>query len=153
MLGWVRTILSSRFQFKFEKRSPNWGPRNLDKECAHRPTLTGEGINTHTDRILFKLFRPNFGGLNFFWTKTSFEQNIFRTKNFCRKKNSDKVFLTDKKFFLDQKFFLTQNFFRPNIYLDVYGYKITFPDCVGEREEEALRYLEVIWQNRLATFI
>ena len=35
MLGWVRTILPSRFQFKFEKRSPNWGPRNLHKECAH----------------------------------------------------------------------------------------------------------------------
>ena len=35
ILGWVRTILPSRFQFKFEKRSPNWGPRNLHKECAH----------------------------------------------------------------------------------------------------------------------
>ena len=35
MLGWVRTILPSRFQFKFEKRSPDWGPRNLHKECAH----------------------------------------------------------------------------------------------------------------------
>ena len=35
MLGWVRTILPSRFHFKFEKRSPNWGPRNLHKECAH----------------------------------------------------------------------------------------------------------------------
>ena len=32
MLGWVRTILPSRFQFKFEKRSPNWGPRNLHKD-------------------------------------------------------------------------------------------------------------------------
>ena len=26
-------------------------------------------------------------------------------------------------------------------------------DCVREGEEEALRYLEGIWQNRLATFI
>ena len=49
MLGWVRTILPSRFQFKFEKRSPNWGPRNLHKERSV-PTLTGEGINTHTSR-------------------------------------------------------------------------------------------------------
>ena len=27
--------LPSRFQFKFEERSPKWGPRNLRKECAH----------------------------------------------------------------------------------------------------------------------
>ena len=26
-------------------------------------------------------------------------------------------------------------------------------DCVREGEEEALRYLEGIWQNRLATFV
>ena len=54
MLGWVRTILPSRFQFKFEKRSPNWGPRNLHKECAHpngwrdKHTHTHIHIHTHT---------------------------------------------------------------------------------------------------------
>ena len=33
-LGWVHTILPSKFQLKLEKRSHNWGPRNLHKECA-----------------------------------------------------------------------------------------------------------------------
>ena len=43
MLVWGCTILPSRLQFKFKKRSPNWGPRNLQKECAHP-----NGINTYT---------------------------------------------------------------------------------------------------------
>ena len=32
---WVGSALSSKFEFKFEKRNLNWGPRNLYKECAH----------------------------------------------------------------------------------------------------------------------
>ena len=39
---WCCTILPSRFQFKFEKMKPQW----TSKRSV--PTLTGEGINTHT---------------------------------------------------------------------------------------------------------
>ena len=54
MLGWVRTVLPSRFQFKFEKRSPNWGPRNLHKECAHPNGWRDKHTHTQTlfDHVL-----------------------------------------------------------------------------------------------------
>ena len=47
MLGWVRTILPSRFQFKFEKEAPI-----VVQETSIRsvPTLTGDGINTHNTK-------------------------------------------------------------------------------------------------------
>ena len=35
LVGVFLELLISRFQFKFKKRSPNWGTRNLHKECAH----------------------------------------------------------------------------------------------------------------------
>ena len=45
MLGWVLTILPSRFQFKFEKNEALIRVPGTSKRCV--PTLTGEGINTH----------------------------------------------------------------------------------------------------------
>ena len=44
MLGWVRTILPSRFQFKFEKKEARFGVPGTSIRSV--PTLTGEGINT-----------------------------------------------------------------------------------------------------------
>ena len=46
MLGWVRTILPSRFQFKFEKKEAPFGVPGTSIRSV--PTLTGEGINTYT---------------------------------------------------------------------------------------------------------
>ena len=45
MLGWVRTILPSRFQFKFEKEAPFCVPGASIRSVA---TLPGDGINTLT---------------------------------------------------------------------------------------------------------
>jgi len=45
MLGWVCTILPSRFQFKLKKEAPIGVPRTTIKSV---PTLTGEDIDTHT---------------------------------------------------------------------------------------------------------
>ena len=46
MLGWVRTILSSRFQFKFEKKiAPIGVPGTSMRRVT---TISGEGISTHT---------------------------------------------------------------------------------------------------------
>ena len=50
MLGWVCTILPSRFQSKFEKKKPNWGPRNLQKECAHPNGWRDKHTHTTTMR-------------------------------------------------------------------------------------------------------
>ena len=44
MLGWVRTILPSRFQFEFEEEAPFGVPGTSIRSV---PTLTGEGINTY----------------------------------------------------------------------------------------------------------
>ena len=41
-----------QFQFKFEKRSPNWVPGTSTRSV---PTLTGEGINTHTPKRILNL--------------------------------------------------------------------------------------------------
>ena len=46
MLGWVRTILPSRFQFKFEKKEAPFGVPVPGTSTRSVPTLTGEGINT-----------------------------------------------------------------------------------------------------------
>ena len=45
ILGWVCTILPSRFQFKFEKKKPQLGSREHAKKWSVT-FLTGEGINT-----------------------------------------------------------------------------------------------------------
>ena len=46
MLGWVRTTLSSRFKFKLKKNEAPIGVPGTSIRSV--PTLTGEGINTHT---------------------------------------------------------------------------------------------------------
>ena len=81
MLGWVRTILPSRFQYKSEKRSPNWGPKNLHKECVH-PNRWGD---KHTHLKLYGYPKCNYFSLE--WDLEMLAllkfvvQNKFRVKN------------------------------------------------------------------------
>ena len=67
----VPLLVPGRFQFKFEKRSPNRGPRNLHKECA--PPNGWRDKQTHTLKWqeIFKIIknkqkRANFPLFRFF---------------------------------------------------------------------------------------
>ena len=51
MLGWVHTILPSKFKFNFERVKPQLGFQDPPKTSVPTPTLMGKGINTHTNTL------------------------------------------------------------------------------------------------------
>ena len=73
---WCCTILPSRFQFKFEKMKPQW----TSKRSV--PTLTGEGINTHTQEARnTSLVPPELKNKHRVRSFFSPKESIYRVKN------------------------------------------------------------------------
>ena len=73
---WCCTILPSRFQFKFEKMKPQW----TSKRSV--PTLSGEGINTHTkEGRNTSLVPPELKNKHRVRSFFSAKESIFRVKN------------------------------------------------------------------------
>ena len=81
MLVWVRTIPPGRFQLK-EKRSRNWGPRNLHKECAHPNRWRDKHTHTHTPIYKKKHTLSYHCHSDFFVIPTNFQrpENVLSSK-------------------------------------------------------------------------